>query len=144
MPATQPFHLAFPVNDLAAARAFYVDVLGCRVGRTDSHWIDFDFWGHQVVAHLSVDMPQPADNTITNTVDGKHVPTPHFGVVLQWDDWHALAARLKAADTDFLLEPYIRFEGLPGEQATLFIRDPSGNALEFKSFKDMSQLFATD
>ena len=140
MPAIQPFHLAFPVNDLAAARAFYVDVLGCRIGRTDSHWIDFDFWGHQVVAHLSVDMSEP----ITNTVDGKHVPAPHFGVVLQWDDWHALAARLKAAGTDFLLEPYIRFEGLPGEQATLFIRDPSGNTLEFKSFKDMSQLFATD
>ena len=140
MPPLAPFHLAFPVNDLEATRAFYVDILGCGVGRTNSHWIDFDFWGHQVVAHLSVDMPA----TITNAVDGKHVPAPHFGVVLDWDDWHALADRLKEAGVGFVIEPYIRFAGLPGEQATLFICDPSGNALEFKSFKDMSQLFATD
>jgi len=136
-----PFHLAFPVHDLEQARAFYGDLLGCIEGRSSDSWIDFNFWGHQVVAHLS---HGDAQNAITNQVDGKNVPAPHFGVVLGWDDWHALKDKLIAAKLDFILEPYIRFEGLPGEQATMFIQDPSGNALEFKSFKDMGQLFATD
>ena len=135
-----PFHLAFPVHDLAAARAFYVGVLGCTTGRESDCWIDLNFWGHQVVAHLT-DQPQAAS---TNTVDGKHVPAPHFGMVLPWDAWHALRDRLIEADVPFIIEPYIRFAGQPGEQATLFIQDPSGNALEFKSFKDIGQLFATD
>jgi len=143
MPQTPPppFHLAFPVNDLAAARAFYVDLLGCTTGRESDTWIDFNFWGHQVVAHLAHD---DGPQSITNQVDGKTVPAPHFGVVLQWDEWHTLRDKLVCAGQSFILEPYIRFAGQPGEQATLFIQDPSGNALEFKSFKDMSQLFATD
>ena len=136
-----PFHLAFPVHDLEQARAFYGGLLGCIEGRSSDSWIDFNFWGHQVVAHLS---HGDAQNATTNQVDGKNVPAPHFGVVLGWDDWHALKDKLITAKLDFILEPYIRFEDLPGEQATMFIQDPSGNALEFKSFKDMGQLFATD
>jgi len=136
-----PFHLAFPVHDLEKARTFYGGLLGCVEGRSSDTWIDFNFWGHQVVAHLS---HGDASTAITNQVDGKTVPAPHFGVVLGWDDWHALKDKLIAANLDFILEPYIRFAGLPGEQATMFIQDPSGNALEFKSFKDMDQLFATD
>jgi len=133
-----PFHLAFPVHDLAAARGFYVDLLGCAVGRESERWIDFDFHGHQITAHHSPDAsPPPA-----NEVDGHAVPVRHFGLVLEWEDWHALAERLRAANTEFLIEPYVRFEGRPGEQATMFIRDPSGNALEFKSFRDPSRLFA--
>lgn len=139
-PHIPPFHLAFPVHDLDAARTFYGELLGCIEGRSSETWIDFNFWGHQIVAHLS-----PAARTaVIAHVDGKSVPTPHFGVVLDWQNWHELKDRLKAASQDFVLEPYIRFEGLPGEQATMFIQDPSGNALEFKSFKDMGQLFATD
>ena len=137
----QPFHLAFPVHDLEQARKFYGEFLGCAEGRSSDTWIDFNFWGHQVVAHLS---SGDGPTALTNQVDGKHVPAPHFGVVLGWDDWHALKDKLVAGKVDFVIEPYIRFQGLAGEQATLFIQDPSGNALEFKSFKDMGQLFATD
>ena len=138
-PAIAPFHLAFPVHDLAAARAFYGGLLGCPEGRSSSEWIDFDFFGHQIVAHLS---PPKADADHHNPVDGHDVPVPHFGVVLDWDDFHALAGRLKAGGVRFVIEPTIRFAGQVGEQATMFFRDPSGNALEFKSFKDPSRLFA--
>ena len=134
-----PFHLAFPVHDLSAARAFYVDVMGCRVGRSDARWIDFDFYGHQLTAHLAPDEARPA---ATNPVDGDDVPVRHFGAVLDWDDWHATAARLRDAGVSFLIEPHIRFAGEVGEQATLFLRDPSGNAIELKSFRDPSRLFA--
>jgi len=136
----QPFHLAFPVHDLAAARAFYVGLLGCGEGRSSDEWIDFDLRGHQIVAHLDA-TARPAAST--NPVDGHDVPVPHFGVVLEWDDWHALADRLKAAGVRFGIEPYVRFKGQVGEQATMFFRDPSGNALEFKAFRDPAQLFAT-
>ena len=136
----QPFHLAFPVHDLAAARAFYRGVLGCGEGRSAETWIDFDLYGHQIVAHLD---PQARPAGATSPVDGHDVPVPHFGVVLGWDDWHALAARLEAAGTDFGIAPHIRFAGQVGEQATMFFRDPSGNALEFKAFRGLGQLFAT-
>ncbi len=136
----QPFHLAFPVRDLEEARRFYVDTLGCGLGREDASWIDLDFFGHQVVAH-QVDSDEWA--APKSAVDGHQVPSRHFGVVLEWGDWQVLADRLKAANVEFLIEPYIRFEGLPGEQATLFFLDPSGNALEFKSFRNPDQLFAT-
>jgi len=136
-----PFHLAFPVHDLEKARTFYAGLLGCTEGRSSDTWIDFNFWGHQLVAHLSHNTTQAAS---TSQVDGKHVPAPHFGAVLPWDAWHALKDKLLAANIEFIIAPYIRFEGLPGEQATLFIQDPSGNALEFKSFKDLGQMFATD
>lgn len=135
----RPFHLAFPVHDLAAARAFYGGVLGCPEGRSSEAWIDFDLYGHQLTVHLSG--RQSAD-VIANDVDGKSVPIPHFGVVLAMADWRVLAARLEAAGTKFGIAPYIRFEGLVGEQATMFFRDPSGNALEFKGFADDEQLFA--
>jgi extradiol dioxygenase family protein len=133
-----PFHLAFPVDDLAAARAFYGGLLGCPEGRASHEWIDFDLFGHQIVAHLAP--KKSADHH--NEVDGHDVPVPHFGVVLDWDDFENLAARLKVGGLKFVIEPYIRFAGQVGEQATMFFRDPSGNALEFKSFKDRSQLFA--
>jgi extradiol dioxygenase family protein len=133
-----PFHLAFPVDDLAAARAFYGGLLGCPEGRASNEWIDFDLFGHQIVAHLAP--KKSADHH--NEVDGHDVPVPHFGVVLDWDDFESLAARLKADGLKFVIEPTIRFAGQVGEQATMFFRDPSGNALEFKSFKDRSQLFA--
>lgn len=135
-----PFHLAFPVHDLDAARAFYVDLLGCGVGRTSDTWIDFDFWGHQVVAHLAPDNAPVA----RNDVDGKQVPSRHFGVVVPWQEWEALGDTFKAAGCTFLVDPYVRFAGEVGEQGTLFIEDPSGNALEFKTFRDMDQLFAAD
>ena len=135
----QPFHLAFPVHDLEAARAFYRGVLGCGEGRSSDAWIDFDLYGHQIVAHRD-ERARPAG--ITNPVDGHDVPVPHFGVVLDWDDWHQLAARLEAAGTAFGIAPHIRFRGQVGEQATMFFRDPSGNALEFKAFRDPGQLFA--
>ena len=135
----QPFHLAFPVHDLAAARAFYGELLGCPEGRSSAEWIDFDLYGHQIVAHLAPDHPRAKS---TNDVDGDAVPVPHFGVVLSMQDWHALAERLRAAGTRFVIEPHVRFQGLPGEQATMFFLDPSGNALEFKSFRDLSSLFA--
>ncbi len=136
----RPFHLAFPVHDLAAARAFYGEVLGCAEGRSSDHWIDFDLYGHQIVAHLS-DTARPA---ITKAVDGHDVPVPHFGVVLAMTDWQALAARLQAAGTVFGIAPHVRFAGQAGEQATMFFRDPSGNALEFKAFADDAMLFARD
>jgi len=136
----QSFHLAFPVHDLAAARAFYGGLLGCPEGRSSDHWIDFDLRGHQIVAHLD---PAAKPAGITNPVDGHDVPVPHFGVVLDWEDWHALAARLEAADIAFGIAPHIRFKGQIGEQATMFFRDPSGNALEFKAFRDIGQLFAS-
>lgn len=136
---TPLFHLAFPVNDLDAARAFYGGVLGCPEGRSDPAWIDFDFFGHQIVAHLQ---PAVVGDRATNAVDGHGVPIPHFGLVLPIEEWHSLAERLKKNHITFVIEPYIRFAGLPGEQATMFVRDPSGNALEFKAFRDLSQVFA--
>jgi len=134
-----PFHLAFPVTDLATSRAFYNQVLGCAIGRESERWIDFDFFGHQITCHLVATMPVVA----TNGVDGKQVPSSHFGAILEWADWHALADKLRLRQTDFLIEPYLRFEGEPGEQATLFLTDPSGNGLEFKSFKDPAKVFAS-
>ena len=136
-----PFHIAFPVNDLKAARDFYGNLLGCEEGRSSDSWIDFNLFGHQIVAHY-----QPSHTNHMqdfNPVDGHDVPVPHFGVVLPWEDWHQLADRLKNRNVEFLIAPYLRFEGQVGEQATMFFRDPAGNALEFKSFKDPSQLFAT-
>ncbi len=137
-----PFHLAFPVHDLAAARQFYGQFLGCPEGRSSSEWIDFDLFGHQIVAHLAPEGSSAGAGDHHNPVDGHEVPVPHFGVVLDWDDFHALAERLRQAGVRFVIEPYIRFAGQVGEQATMFFRDPSGNALEFKSFRDRSQLFA--
>ncbi len=139
MSTIAPFHLAFPVDDLAAARRFYGGLLGCPEGRSSSEWIDFDLFGHQIVAHLSA--PKAAADA-HNAVDGHDVPVPHFGVVLPWDSFHALADKLKAGGVTFVIEPYIRFAGQVGEQATMFFRDPAGNALEFKSFRDINQLFA--
>tara|TARA_B100000686_G_scaffold343314_1_gene423935 strand:+ start:883 stop:1296 length:414 start_codon:yes stop_codon:yes gene_type:complete len=136
----RPFHLAFPVTDLNLTKSFYVDVLQCDVGRTSDRWIDFDMFGHQVVAHL-VDDQEGID---TNPVDGDNVPASHFGVILTWEQWHLLRDRLKNNDIKFIIEPKIRFEGQPGEQATMFFLDPCGNALEFKSFKDDNQIFATE
>ena len=135
----QPFHLAIPVHDLAAARAFYGDLFGCPEGRSSADWVDFDFFGHQVVAHLD---PSQRQRLHRNEVDGKDVPVPHFGVVMEWGAWHSLAARLRAHGARFEIEPGIRFAGQVGEQATMFLYDPSGNALEFKAFKDPSRLFA--
>jgi hypothetical protein len=137
--AMPPFHLAFPVSDLEATRRFYVELLGCTVGREAERWIDFDFFGHQISAHLRPDEVAKAQ---TNEVDGDQVPVRHFGAILAWDAWHALAEKLQAADTAFVIEPHVRFQGQVGEQATMFLLDPSGNALEFKSFQDMSQVFA--
>ena len=136
------FHLAFPVNDLEAARQFYSGLLGCATGRESSHWIDFDFFGHQLVAHLV--QPQSLAAVAVNQVDGDAVPATHFGPVLAWDDWQALAQRLASAGVEWVIEPHVRFAGRPGEQATMFIRDPSGNHLEFKAFRDPSLLFAKD
>ena len=133
-----PFHLAFPVTDLEATRAFYSGLLGCRVGREDTRWIDFDFFGHQLSAHL-IDAAPAIEPT--NEVDGKAVPVRHFGAVLEWADWEQLAQRLHEARIGFLIEPHIRFAGQVGEQATLFITDPSGNGLEFKAFREPERLF---
>jgi hypothetical protein len=135
----RPFHLAFPVHDLTLARNFYGGLLGCPEGRSSDHWVDFDLYGHQVVAHLA---PERSGPVAENLVDGKDVPVPHFGVILGWEEWQALADRLVKAGVRFVIEPGIRFAGQVGEQATMFLLDPSGNALEFKSFKDMSRLFA--
>jgi uncharacterized protein len=135
-----PFHLAFPVHDLAAARAFYGGLLGCPEGRSSDRWIDFDFFGHQIVAHLD---PAMAPRPHSNPVDGHDVPVPHFGAVLAMADWQALADRLTGAGTAFVIAPTIRFAGQPGEQATMFFRDPSGNALELKAMADPANLFAT-
>ena len=133
------FHLAFPVRDLAEARAFYGGLLGCPEGRSSDEWVDFDFHGHQIVAHLS---PGEAAGGATNPVDGHDVPVRHFGVILTLPQWEALAGRLKAAGTRFVIEPNVRFKGQPGEQATMFFLDPSGNALEFKAFADDQMVFA--
>ena len=136
-----PFHLAIPVHDLALARAFYRDVFGLSEGRSSDSWVDFDFFGHQLVIHHQDRTPAQVGN-LTNPVDGHDVPVPHFGVVLPWDAWHGLADRLRARNTAFVIEPTIRFKGQVGEQATLFLLDPCGNALEFKAFRDINQLFA--
>lgn len=133
------FHLAFPVRDLAEARAFYGDLLGCAEGRSSDEWVDFDFHGHQIVAHLA---PAEAGHRSTNEVDGENVPVRHFGVILTLPAWEALAERLKAADTRFIIAPQVRFKGEAGEQATMFFLDPSGNALEFKAFADDAMVFA--
>ena len=135
------FHLAFPVNDLDAAREFYGGVLGCPEGRSSEHWIDFDLYGHQIVTHLSA---TGAGVRSANHVDADDVPVPHFGIVLEMADWQALADRLTEAGTEFVIEPYVRFKGQAGEQATMFFRDPSGNAIEMKAFADLGQLFARD
>jgi extradiol dioxygenase family protein len=135
------FHLAFSVTGLNEARSFYEGVLGCGVGRSDPHWVDFDLYGHQIVAHLD---KKKSDPNVSNAVDGDDVPVPHFGLILNWQDWEKLAERLKEKCVTFVIEPHIRFEGLPGEQATMFFRDPSGNALEFKAFRKDSQIFATE
>ncbi|WP_235295774.1 VOC family protein [Portibacter marinus] len=135
----QPFHLAIPVENLSRARAFYGNVLNCSEGRSDDQWVDFDFYGHQLVIHVKENYV--ADQS-SNPVDGHDVPIPHFGVVLKWEDWEVLADRLKKHELQFIIEPYIRFKGLPGEQATMFFKDTEGNALEFKAFKDIGQLFA--
>ena len=134
-----PFHLAFPVHDLDAARAFYGGLLGCAEGRSAPEWIDFDFFGHQIVAHLD---PSATPRGASNPVDGHDVPVPHFGAVLDMATWESLAGRLKAKGVDFLIEPGIRFRGQPGEQATMFFLDPSGNALEIKAMADPGNLFA--
>jgi extradiol dioxygenase family protein len=135
-----PFHLAFPVDDLEATRRFYGELLGCPEGRSANRWIDFDLRGHQIVAHLA---PEAAPRRAGNPVDGEEVPVPHFGLVLSMDEWRALADRLRGASVDFVIEPTIRFKGQPGEQATMFLLDPAGNALEFKAMADPSKLFAT-
>ena len=136
----QPFHLAIPVKNLELCRTFYRDIIQCIEGRSYTHWVDFNFFGHQLVIHQKDDFtPQQ----ISNPVDGHDVPVPHFGVVLSMDDWKKLSERLKKNGTKFIIEPTIRFKGKPGEQATLFFKDPEGNALEFKAFKDVRQLFAT-
>ena len=134
-----PFHLAFPVDDLAAARRFYGGLLGCPEGRSAEEWVDFDLFGHQIVAHLA---PDSVQHRATNPVDGEHVPVPHFGLVLPMEEWKALAQRLEQAGTEFVIAPTVRFEGQPGEQATMFFRDPAGNALEFKAMADPAKLFA--
>ena len=134
-----PFHLAIPVKEITTTRAFYRDTLGCKEGRSSDHWVDFDFFGHQLVIHVT----EEAQKAAINAVDGKAVPVPHFGIVLEWDIFHAFAKAVKEKGIQFIIEPYIRFEGLPGEQATMFFQDPSGNSLEFKSFKDFDQIFAS-
>jgi len=135
----KPFHIAFPVHDLVAARDFYGGVLGCPEGRSAESWVDFDLFGHQIVAHLAPNQPRVA---AYSHVDGKEVPVPHFGVILAMAEWESLAERLRTAGTKFVVEPYVRFKGQVGEQATMFFLDPSGNALEFKAFADLGQVFA--
>jgi hypothetical protein len=137
--ALRPFHIAFPVDNLEAARHFYGTVLGCPEGRSSDQWIDFNFFGHQIVAHYK---PAPKEAVHANAVDGHDVPVPHFGVVLTQEDWKQLAERVRAAGVKFVIEPYTRFEGQVGEQSTMFFLDPAGNALEFKAFGDLGQLFA--
>ncbi len=132
------FHLAFPILDLEETRHFYGNILGCEIGRESERWIDFNFFGHQLSGHICTQMPQIS----TNLVDGKNVPVSHFGAVLNWNDWEALSQKLKSHQVEFLIEPYIRFKGEVGEQGTFFILDPSGNGLEFKTFKDMNSIFA--
>ena len=136
-----PFHLAFPINDIEETKSFYKKHFNCEIGREDKKWVDFDFYGHQLSAHLR---PEELKNTKKNSVDGKDVPVRHFGVILEWETWHQLSSKLKENDIDFIIDPYIRFKGEVGEQATMFFLDPSGNALEFKSFKDESAIFDSD
>ena len=135
-----PFHLAIPVDNLELCRTFYRDTLGCEEGRSSSLWVDFNFFGHQLVIHYKP--TETTEDAHTNPVDGKYVPVPHFGVVLSWGNFQTLAQKLTQKNINFIIEPYIRFEGEVGEQATMFFNDPAGNALEFKAFKDMTQLFA--
>jgi extradiol dioxygenase family protein len=139
MSALSPFHLAIPVDDLEANRVFYTNTLELEEGRSSDHWVDYNFFGHQLVIHYK---PKSEDKLHTNAVDGKDVPVPHFGVVLDWEEFHSFADLIRAKGISFIIEPYIRFKGEVGEQATMFFKDPSGNALEFKAFKDESQLFA--
>ncbi len=134
-----PFHLAFPVKNIESTKFFYKEVLGCEIGREDKKWVDFNFFGHQLSAHLK---PDELKKTKENPVDGKSVPVRHFGVILPWEKWQLLSKKLIKINTKFIIDPYVRFEGEVGEQATMFFLDPSGNALEFKSFKDSSQIFA--
>jgi hypothetical protein len=141
VPELPRFHLAVPVDDLAAARAFYGGVLGCPEGRSAPTWVDFDLRGHQLVAHLA---PGRAGDAVRNPVDGDDVPVPHFGLLLRPDEWDELADRLRSAGTDFVIEPHVRFAGRPGEQRTLFVRDPAGNAIELKAFTDDALVFAPD
>ncbi len=137
--ALSPFHLAIPVSNLSECRDFYTNILNFEEGRSSEHWVDYNFFGHQLVIHYK---SKPEDDAHTNLVDGKDVPVPHFGVVLEWDKFQEFAELLKLKDITFLIEPYIRFKGQVGEQATMFFKDPSGNALEFKAFKNTDQLFA--
>ena len=137
--ALPPFHLAFPVDDLNAARRFYGELLGCPEGRSAEEWVDFDFYGHQIVAHLA---PEAARARASNPVDGEDVPVPHFGIVLPMAEWKALATRLDGVGVNFVVAPTVRFEGQPGEQATMFFLDPAGNALEFKAMSDPAKLFS--
>ena len=136
----RPFHLAFPVDDLEKTREFYINILGCNEGRSSDRWIDFDMYGHQVVAHLI----DKVEKVQTNPVDGDEVPASHFGVILDMKDWTSLSERLKSSGMNFIIEPHIRFKGEAGEQATMFFLDPCGNALEFKAFKNDDMIFATD
>ena len=139
MSTLSPFHLAIPVHNLDACRIFYGDILGCQEGRSNDHWVDFNFFGHQLVIHYK---PKPENETThTNPVDGKSVPVPHFGIVLPWETYQKFNKYLQTKQIKFVIEPYIRFEGQTSEQATMFFNDPAGNALEFKSFKDVNQLF---
>jgi len=142
MPSITPFHLAIPVENLAVCRRFYGEVLNCPEGRSDTHWVDFDLFGHQLVIHQKAGFKSDANADISNPVDGHDVPVPHFGVVLPWETWEQLATDLQNKGITFVIEPYIRFKGQVGEQATMFFKDPEGNALEFKAFKNMDQLFA--
>ncbi len=135
----QPFHIAIPVHNLQECRNFYREILACEEGRSTDHWVDFNLFGHQLVIHYK---PKSAVDEHANPVDGKQVPVPHYGVVLEWDTFHTLAESLRKKGIQFIIEPYVRFEGEVGEQATMFFKDPAGNALEFKSFRDISQLFA--
>ncbi|WP_421763493.1 VOC family protein [Ekhidna sp.] len=138
MSSLRPFHLAVPVKDLSETRAFYRDVMGFEEGRSSDKWVDFNFFGHQFVIHMA----SSSAESDTNPVDGKAVPVPHFGVVLNWEDWENLSAKLKSSEIEFVIEPYVRFEGEVGEQATMFFKDPSGNALEFKAFRNDSEIFS--
>lgn len=138
MSSLRPFHLAVPVKELKETRAFYRDIMGFEEGRSSDRWVDFNFYGHQFVIHLV----NSREESSANPVDGKEVPVPHFGVVLNWEDWEALSLKLKSFDVEFIIEPYVRFEGEVGEQATMFFTDPSGNALEFKAFRNDSEIFS--
>ncbi len=133
-----PFHLAIPVHDLEKSRDFYKNILGCEEGRSSDHWVDFNLFGHQLVIHYK---EKSKEKSKTNPVDGKDVPIPHFGVILEWNQFHNFSNQLIEKGITFIIDPYIRFKGLPGEQATMFFKDPCGNALEFKSFKDFNQIF---